>query len=248
MFNLGKLTKLFYTFRNIPACSNALKPTFLAPMSHLSLLDVNKQYFGIKPKKTPPRKIKEKTKSAALTDEKAAKLSKAEEEAEAKRKRMEAEKAKFNKNKKPESHIKTQDSTLEQRITKKGLIILQERLRRQRLGLEDEEEEVPVEAESKAKVVEGEGEGKGRKVRVKPLSRFNPNNLPRKERPSLRNKVGKEVLLYLCSLFKTVHTYFNTEIRQNKRFADQLNKVEPSEGSRRTGIESIYQKHKLRII
>jgi len=189
MFNLGKLTKLFYTFRNIPACSNALKPTFLAPMSHMSLLDVNKQYFGIKPKKTPPRKIKEKTKSAALTDEKAAKMSKAEEEAEAKRKRMEAERAKLDKHKKPESHVRTQDYTLEQKITDKGLLILQEKLRRQRLGLDDDEE-IP---EGGAKVVEEETQG--RKVRYRPISRFTPNNMPRKEKPSLRNKVSKEVFV-----------------------------------------------------
>lgn len=189
MFNLGKLTKVFYTFRNIPACSNALKPTFLAPMTHMSLLDINKQYFGIKPKKTPPRKIKEKTKSAALTDEKAAKLSKAEEEAEIKRKKMEAERAKLDRHKRPESPIKTQDDTLERKITNKGLLILQEKLRRQRLGLDDDEE-VPQQAET-SKVVE---EGKGRQVKIPALSRFTPNTRQRKERPSLRRKVGKEPL------------------------------------------------------
>ena len=106
MFNLSKTAKLFYTFRNVPLCANGLKSTSLGLSSHISLTDNNMMYFAGRPKEPKTGRTKEVVKSAALSDEKSTKLSKAEEEAEAKKKKMEAERARLQALKAPELPMK----------------------------------------------------------------------------------------------------------------------------------------------
>lgn len=191
MFNLGKLTKLFYTFRGIPLSNNGLKAPLFSLSENMSLYDINRQYFAGRPRQQKVNKDKEITKSLALSDEKSAKLSKAEEEAEQKKKKMEAEKARKEANKAPEQPIRTQDISLEQKISAKKLKILVERMQRERLGLDPDAVKTTSTKPRTPRV---------RKEKKPPVEKpvVTLNTATRRQRPSLRNKVGRNKV-YLLS-------------------------------------------------
>ena len=149
-------------------------------------------YFAGRPKQPKTGRTKEVVKSAALSDEKSAKLSKAEEEAEAKKKKMEAERARLQALKAPELPMKTHDITLESRIGKVQLKQMVEKIRRERLGIP---EDVALELEKKPKKVQTTGE-KVIKQEIVSQSQLTLNTIPKRERPSLRNKVGNSQLIF----------------------------------------------------
>jgi len=194
MFNLGKLTKLSYTFRNIPQALNASKGHILPSSSCISLFDINKQFFAGRPKQHKDFSKKEVVKSLAMSDEKSAKLSKAEEEAEMKRKKLEAERAKRKAAEGPEAPIKDQLSNSEAKITKKKLEVMVERMKKERLGLPEDAE---LEPKPKTKF---RGERKIREKKEKVEKEWPEkeimtlNTYKKRERPALRHKVRKDNL------------------------------------------------------
>jgi len=191
MFNLGKLTKLFYTCRNIPVASNAGKGHILPATSCVSLFDMNKQFFAGRPKQHKDFSKKEVVKSLAMSDEKSGKISKVEEEAEMKRKKLEAERAKRKALEGPEAPIKDQLLNSEAKITKKTLEKLVEKMKKERLGLPEDAE---LEPKPKAKF---RGEKIERVKKEKVVREFPEkeimtlNTYKKRERPSLRRKVSK---------------------------------------------------------
>jgi len=194
MFNLSKLAKSFYTFRNIPL-NGGVKPHIFGASSYLSLVETSKQHFAGRPKIPKDRSHKEVTKSAALSDEKEAKLSKAEEEAEMKRKKLEAERLR-KRMEQPEDPIKTQLVSLEYRITKKKLADIVEKMKKEQLGIIDYEDEIDETEEGAKKVKKARTtpfvrrERKKKEAVEKPL--ITPNNPLKHPTPRLRKKVSKE--------------------------------------------------------
>jgi len=222
MFNLGKLTKLFYTFRNIPQATNASKGHILPSTACVSLLDINKQFFAGRPKQHKDFSKKEVVKSLAMSDEKSAKLSKAEEEAEMKRKKMEAERAKRKAAEGPEAPVKEQLTNFEAKITKKKLEVLVERMKKERLGL-PEDAELEPKAKTKFRSERVIKEKKEKVEKEWPEKEvFTLNSYKKRERPSLRRKVKTQ--------------YGNTENRINRRHVRRLEATGVTDNTRRTGV------------
>ena len=188
MFNLSKLTKLFYTSRKISLVSNVLQPSHFGPMANLSLTDINKQYFAGRKKLKKDFSKKEVTKSLALSDEKSAKLSKAEEEADAKRKKLEAERAKQSKLRGEVSPLKSQKIDHDSYITSSKLKKLIEEAKRKRLGLTEEVEE---EKPKKEKADKAPKEKKEKGDEPEPIITL--NSAVKRDTPSLHKKVSKKL-------------------------------------------------------
>lgn len=138
MLNISRLSKIFQKsgalLSNGSLYNNPLSG-YTMPIFN-SLVHKNAEYFG-RAKIPKSEKKKEKTSAPAFSDDKAAKLSKAEEEAEAKKKKAEEEKAKAKKEKHtlpirsqlPVFEAKFDAKRLEEeadRIKKKGLFLIEE--------------------------------------------------------------------------------------------------------------------------
>lgn len=180
----------------------------------------------------PPKVMKdrERKKSLAFSDEKAAKLSKAEEDAEAKKKKVDQEKLKAERAKMKSTPIKSQIAEFEQKPTRKTIL----RLRKEMAMETGETPKLKFNAERKML----KKKRLGRSASAKPVQtdeakalaqaekRSRTPNTPRTtEKPQLQHKVVKE--------------YGNTEHAVNKELVKKLTLINtPPPNSKRTGYSS----------
>eukprot|EP01016_Furgasonia_blochmanni_P016782 TRINITY_DN1979_c0_g1_i1.p2 TRINITY_DN1979_c0_g1~~TRINITY_DN1979_c0_g1_i1.p2 ORF type:complete len:523 (+),score=131.34 TRINITY_DN1979_c0_g1_i1:118-1686(+) len=178
---------------------------------------VSQRFFG-RPKQPKVFKEKERTKSLALSDEKSAKLSKAEEDAEAKKKKQEAEKAKLAKAKEKKIPIRTQLSYYEHRITHLEIM----KMKNEELIREGKPPIVITKAMEEAQKERLERHAEKHRQQIVPLT---PNTMPVRDTPALRRKI--------------IHRYYNTEDEVNAKFKSQVKPVQGNYRSKRTGLLGI---------
>lgn len=166
-------------------------------------------YFGRVPGIKNPKK-KERTKGTAIGDDKAAKLSRAEDDAEEKKKKMAAEKIKVERAKLKKSPIRDQTEDFENRLTPisrlklvtayndpstDGHLSPQDLAKQEALIVERDandkknKEKKAKELEEELKAAAENAAAAGTELAVKPEV-LTPNNRVRKQNAQLRHKVG----------------------------------------------------------
>jgi hypothetical protein len=197
----------------------------------MSLTSLGMAHFAkySKPMKQP--KKKEKKVSVSLSDEKAAKLSKAEEEMENERKKREAERLKAERERKKKYPIITQSKALEKKISQTDLDELQFSQIKLLEGVGAAlRKKAQVEAERKPEVKGKYQErvesalSQNQKIPANVQEFFpTPNDFEKVEQTRLRKKVKKE--------------FFNTEGIINSRFRGGIKRIpEPKPFSKRSGV------------
>ena len=183
MFNLGKLSKM--VSRNLPAfnyerIANNM-PMIQQLASFSELVHQPKAYIARTPQ-AKNKKVKEKTSAPAFSDEKSAKLSKAEEEAETKRKKMEARGRAQAKG--PIIPPRNQTANFETKFDDKRFEEEAEKIKKRGLFMLDEERAPSKEAKPKEPV-----------KWIEPVKATKTlNDIVRKETPSLKRKVGIKMI------------------------------------------------------
>ncbi len=203
MFNLSKLAKLFYPYRSLPPNGLVSKHIF-SPISNISLVNVQREYFG-RPKQAKGTAKKDETKARAMGDEKEARSSLEDEEALKIKKKVEVEKTRMQKERGEVPHIKSQLKIFEYKLTRKDLDEKLSDLRIERLSLLETDEakrghfEKVVEKAALAKEKETEEyQNKKREARKKYANKLRNrvtatlNTVPDVTFPRLRRKVGKD--------------------------------------------------------